>query len=188
MHVGDWRLARCLIVLPLVLAIAVGGCGGGSTGSGTAEPTASTAEAAPLLDEASLPETAPLPPPTRTPPLTITNDRPRITEPTDDHPVTRPGGDDENVRVPARFVITPDGRLKPKTMTVPAYLTIELSLLAQNTDGHYLSIHTVKRRVDALVGRRFGSVLVPGMRPGRYQLEVDYRPAGTLIVGGEAGP
>jgi hypothetical protein len=187
MHLGDQRLARplALLLALAVLALAAGGCGGGSTGSGTTTPTASAPDAT-------------APPPDATQPGTGTTPPATTTQPAQTQPSTQPargggrsgndGGGGRHVRVPAAFEVV-NGRLHPRTITVPAFLAIQMSLRVHDTIGHHISIGPpVRARVDVIPGERTGSVLVSGQRPGRYRILYDYQPAGTLVVGGEPGP
>lgn len=173
------------LVLALTLA-AVAGCGGGSIGPGTTEPTASAPDATAPPADATQPGTGPVPAP---PPATTQAPRSttRATRPPT-VPIPPPAGGAESVRVPAMFVVTAGGQLAPRTITVPPFLAVQLSLLPSDGGAHRLVLRTpTPHALSASTGRP-ASVRIPGLRAGRYAVTLDGRTAGTLVVGGEVGP
>ncbi len=184
MHLGDLRLSRRSIapVLALALALAVvGGCGGGSTGNGTTDPTASAPEATAPPTDATQPGTGATTTPTQTEPLPTY--RGQSGSSTGEK-------DARGVRVPATFTVV--GRhLEPRTITVPPFLAIQLTLRASDRLFHRLRLLTPEgREVDLGAEQRKASLLIPGQRAGRYKVRLDDEPApvATLVVGGEVGP
>lgn len=184
---GDLRPSRRLVVLvALVLALAAaGGCGGGSTGNGTTEPTASAPEATAPPTDATQPGTGATTTPTGTTPAqteTLPSYRGQRGS------TTESGG--RNVRVPATFTVV-GSRLEPRTITVPPFLAIQLTLRASDRQFHRLRLLTPEgRELDLGAEQRKVSLLIPGQRAGRYKLRLDYEPTpvATLVVGGEVGP
>lgn len=192
MHWGELRLPRRLIALPLVLVLLAAGCGGGSTGNGTTSPTASAPEAT-------------APPPDATQPGTDTvTTPPGVTDPSTSTDRTVPqdrgggkggraGGGKRNVRVPATFLMTSAESVTPRTITVPPYIAIQLTMHVPDKfaqlGNHGLVVETPEeRRLDVYYRQHVNTIRLPGQRPGRYRLMLDRRPVGTLIVGGEPGP
>lgn len=176
-HVGKLRLGRRLIALPVVLALAAGGCGGGSTGADTTAPTASAPEATAPPADATQPGTSSA----TTPPATTTQPAQTQTSPST--------GGARNVHVRAAYAIAPHWHVRPRTITVPAFVAVNLSLRSPDTEVHWMVLDTPeKRRIDIMYRKSFARLLLPGMRPGRYQLRLDGHVAGALVVGGEAGP
>jgi len=165
----------------LLAALALSACGGGSTGTGPAGgPTASAPEAtAPPADATQPGTTAVTPPPTT----------PTETTPADESGGgPDAGGGEQAVRVPATFTVTAGGRLTPPAITVPAFLAVELSLVAQDGRPHTLVLRTTPpRTLHAAAGAR-AAVRIPGLRAGRYPVLLDGRRAGALVAGGEVGP
>jgi hypothetical protein len=117
----------------------------------------------------------PTPAATATPPPTAT-----------EQPPPEPGeGDEEEARVPARFVVTASG-VEPHEIAIPAFLAIELMV--------------VNRHAEEIIARLRGAEPLPvaagetrrlrldGRRPGRYP--ITFGPAGDalLVTGVEVGP
>jgi hypothetical protein len=161
------RSARCPIVLAAALALAAGGCGDSAT---TPSPTATN----PI---ASTPESSPPPPDATQPgtgPVTTTTPTPTTT-------------DEQRVRVPATFTITATG-IRPRTITVPPFLAIEIGALDADAHGHTLAIATDPPATLTVEAGKSASTRIRGQRAGRYPVEIDGHDAGTLVVGGEVGP
>lgn len=158
-------------VLAVALALGVGACGddsGGSPGTSPVDtnPTASTPDATAPPPDATQPGTAPVVPPAS----------------------TEPGaGDEEPIRVPAAFTVR-DGRLTPRTITVPPFLAVELSVVADDGAGHRLVLRTATPKTLTVGAGERAAIQVRGLRAGRYVVELDGRPAGALVAGGEVGP
>lgn len=163
------------------LALALTACGGGNTGSGTTNPTASAPDATAPPTDATQPGTAP----TTTPPATTTAPTQTQTVPAggDDG-----GGGEQQVRVPASFVVTPSGRLTPSTITVPPFLAVEISIRADDGRSHTLVLQTPTPHTLQVAGGKRAAVRIAGLRAGRYPVTLDGRRAGALVAGGEVGP
>jgi hypothetical protein len=112
------------------------------------------------------------------------------TQPPATQPQTTPsaGADEQQVRVPASFVVIAPGRLQPPTITVPPFLAVEISVRADDGQAHRLVVSTpTPQTLDVAAGQR-AAVRIPGLRAGRYPVELDGRRAGALVAGGEVGP
>jgi hypothetical protein len=102
-------------------------------------------------------------------------------------PESEPGGagDERIVRVPVELTLHPDGQLSPATVSVPAFLTLEL--IVHNESGAPMAVRFQGERLDvgagATVRRRF-----EGLRRGRYAVRAGAAGAATVIVGIEPGP
>lgn len=196
-------MPACLTRAALVAAVlAVGafatGCGGDDGGTtttaGTAPPPAATftgpVASTPDATQPPPQATEPLPPETEQTPGTTT---PGATAPGARTPGERaPGGatapdEGEPIRVPARFSAR-GGALTPPQITVPPFLAVEVSVASGDGRAHTVVVATPRpQRFDVPAGAR-GAVRLPGLRAGEYAIELDGRAAGTLVVGGEAGP
>jgi hypothetical protein len=95
-----------------------------------------------------------------------------------------PGGV-AHIRVPATFTIGSGGALNPPTVSVPAFIAIEVTLTSADGRGHRVDI--AGREVTVPANGR-ASLRLPGLRQGRYEVRVDGRPRGALVIGGEPGP
>jgi hypothetical protein len=85
-------------------------------------------------------------------------------------------------------MIRPGPTLDPPTVSAPAFIAVQLTLISADGKGHLVRLnvrgdHTL--RVPA--GGRV-STLIAGLREGRYSLLVDGAPRGALNIGGEPGP
>lgn len=184
-------LPRCQIALGLVVAgLALGACGGddepASATSTGGEPTASAPAATAPPPDATQPGTGP------------------VTTPTE--PQTAPDGgagaggadsggaapgeapDEQEVRVPASFVVVAAGRLEPPQITVPPLLAVEVSIQADDGRAHRLELRTPEPQVlDVAAGRR-AAVRIAGLRAGTYPVLLDGVVAGSIVAGGEVGP
>jgi hypothetical protein len=99
---------------------------------------------------------------------------------------SQPGGagDEEAIRVPAAFTIA-GGTTTPRTVSVPAFLAIELRLTSRDRQRHVVRVANTETELAA------GATAVAemdGLKRGDYPLLVDGRRAGTLRVGAEPGP
>jgi len=90
--------------------------------------------------------------------------------------------------VPATFTVTAGGGLRPRTITVPPFLAVELSLAAQDGRPHRLMVQTTPPHALHVRAGARTSTRIHGLRAGRYAVRLDGRRAGTLIAGGEVGP
>jgi hypothetical protein len=175
------RSPRCLIALAVLTALTAtaSACGGGNTGPGTTNPTASAPDATAPPTDATQPGTAPA----TAPPATTTTP-PTETQPSGD----AGGGGEQQVRVPASFVVTHSDRLTPPTITVPPFLAVEISIRSDDGRPHTLVLQTPTPHTLQVAAGRRAAVRIPGLRAGRYAVTLDGRRAGALVAGGEVGP
>jgi len=163
--------------LPLLAALTLlaGGCGAEadrSTAPEDTNPVASTPAATSPPRDATQPGTGPVTPPPATAPA----------------PATEPGdGGEQAIRVPATFVVR-DGRLDPRRITVPPFLAVELSVRSDDGRAHRLVVRAPGTPTLSVPAGGRAALRIAGLRPGGYPLELDGGGAGTLLVGGEAGP
>ncbi|HEV7772815.1 MAG TPA: hypothetical protein VGO48_05950 [Conexibacter sp.] len=174
------RSPRCLTTLAVLTALTAtaSACGGGNTGPGTTNPTASAPDATAPPTNATQPGTAP----TTTPPATTT--APTETQPSGD----TGGGGEQQVRVPASFVVTQSGRLTPPTITVPPFLAVEISIRSDDGRAHVLVLQTPQPHTLQVAAGKRAAVRIAGLRAGRYPVTLDGSRAGALVAGGEVGP
>ena len=92
------------------------------------------------------------------------------------------------MRVPATYVIRAGGRLNPPVVSVPAFLAVQLSIASADGSSHRVLVKTPTPHTLAVPAHGRKSILIPGLRAGNYQIDVDGKPGGTLTIGGEPGP
>lgn len=179
------RLPKPLLPLAAVALIA-GGCGDDDATTGSTSPTGPTPAVTGDGPVASTPVTTPptdatAPPP---PPGTITT-APED-EPADEGTTGEPPAE-EPIRVPATFEIR-GGVLDPPGITVPPFLAIEVSVSNPDAGERVVVVQTPRPQTLRVPAGERAVARVPGQRAGVYEITLDGRAAGQLIVGGEAGP
>jgi hypothetical protein len=180
------RLAATAATLAACSVLAA--CGGGDDGQGAGQATApassaTTAPAAPSSTSAPAPAQTQT---TATAPAQTTATAPAQTTATTS-PEDQPGGagDEEPARVPARFVLQADGSLQPATISVPAFLTIAVSVENRGDAAHQLEVAGAGVQVAA--GQE-ATLTLEGRRAQRLDVLIDGAPKGVLVVGAEPGP
>jgi hypothetical protein len=94
-------------------------------------------------------------------------------------------GDEEEARVPARFVVSADG-VEPPQISIPAFLAIELIVVNRHPEEIVARLQGAEPLPVASGETR--SLRIDGRRPGRYP--ISFGPAGDalLVTGAEVGP
>jgi hypothetical protein len=96
-------------------------------------------------------------------------------------------GGEEPVRVDAQFTLR-GGRLRPPTVTTPAFLAVQVSVLNLDRAARVVVVHADRDyRLIVGPGRR-ATRLIPGQPAGAYAVLVQGRRRGALVFGGEPGP
>ncbi len=93
-----------------------------------------------------------------------------------------------HVRLPATFTIGAGASLRPASISSPADLAVELTLVCTDSVSHRVVLRTPTVHALTVPARGRSSVLIGGLRSGRYELLVDGARRGALLVGGEPGP
>lgn len=168
----------------LVAALLVGGCGdtgddqGGTVGQTEATPADTATATAPAEPPVTITEQAPAPAAPDT--ATATAPAPAPTSPEE-----APGGagDEEGIRVTARFTVGTGGSLSPDGAQVPAFLNI--AVVVDNTDSaaHRLE---VGGRGTSLPAGRTTTLTLPGRAATELPIVVDGRQAGLLRIVAES--
>jgi hypothetical protein len=160
------------LLIPLLAAAALCGCGGD-------EPTAPAP--APTPPAAATEAPAATPTPTATPSTTATEG------PTPENPEDQPGGagDEEEARVPIELTLA-EGGITPPEVSVPGFLALELIV------HNELPVEVVVRLEGATpiaVGPGdTARARLEGRRPGRYRIDAGVAGKAVLITGVDAGP
>jgi hypothetical protein len=181
--VGRTGFTRALAALLAAAGLAVAGCGddeaatsGAPSPTPTPPPTASATATPPTASAPSAPSPPPdAPTPTATP--TTGEDQPGG------------GGDEEAARVPVAITVGPDGTVSPSTISVPAFLALELQV--RNRTGGSITVGWEASEpagtFEVGVGKT-GTRRVAGVKAGRYRLAIEGAGAATVVAGAEPGP
>jgi hypothetical protein len=165
-------------LVTLVVAAALAGCGGDDSQTSSATPAAP-----PMATDT----------PTATPTATPTPPPPTATEqpsptPTPTSAEDQPGGagDEEAIRVPAEFMISPDLKISPPQISVPAFLQIEF--IVHNKSDQPVDVFWVTGKLMTVHPHDNASTTVRGRKKGSYV--VTAKPGGDalIVTGVEPGP
>ncbi len=162
-----------------VICLLLAGCGG-SKHSAPASTTATTSSTSTSTTAASSTSAQQTPASSQSSPAQATS--------TAASSSSRSPGGSTNVRVPATFVIRTGGRLVPASVSAPAFLAVQLSVVAVDGRPHRVVLKTPVPHVLNVPVRGRAAVLVPGLRAGQYEIDVDGAARGMLLIGGEPGP
>lgn len=165
-----------LLLLAALAALGLAGCGG-DDGDGTAAQPTATATATPTPPEATAPSAPSPPADAPTPSPTAGEDQPGG------------AGDEAAARVPVALTVGSDGTVSPDTVSVPAFLALELRV-RNRTAG---SISVRMEGADppgpfTVAAGRTSRERVAGVRPGRYAIHVSGAGSATLVSGVEPKP
>jgi hypothetical protein len=83
------------------------------------------------------------------------------------------------------FVIEPGGVVTPASVSVPASVPIQLTIVSADGKPHRALLQGSFLIIPA-GGRR--TVLLHGLKAGRYPLTIDEVTQVTIVVGGQPGP
>jgi hypothetical protein len=91
--------------------------------------------------------------------------------------------------VPATFVIGSGARLQPATVSAPAGIPVELTVVSGDHRSHSATLHTSPPRTVTVAAGGSAAVLLAGLRRGRYRIDIDgHAGSGTLVIGLAPGP
>jgi hypothetical protein len=158
---------RVVPVLVVAGALLAAGCGGSDEpaldGGDPAVTQTATAPAAPPVEEQTVTEEVPPPPAT----VTATAPTPAPTAPEE-----APGGagDEEGIRVEARFTLDADGAMTPDGAQVPAFLDAALIVDNRDDEPHQLEVGD---RGASLPPGRTTTVQLPGRAATELPIVID---------------
>lgn len=116
------------------------------------------------------------------------------TPPTGTETTTNPGAPasggapPQNARIPATFTILRSGALSPPTVTAPAHLPVQVTVISGDGRAHKAVLHTPTVYALSVPARGRATVLIADLKSGRYPLVVDGAARGALVIGGAPGP
>jgi hypothetical protein len=183
-----WELG----IAALAAGVAVGACGGSNDGTVASSPappptiTVTSTRVPPGPTTLTTPlkiNPNPQPPPT-VPTVTATTPTTTTTE-------SKSGGagDEQPIRVPAVYTFA-GGGLSPSVVSVPAFLTVELTLVSADGHAHRATIATDHgtRTLSVAAGAR-SSLRLTGLKRGTYAVSADGgAKTAKLVVGVNPGP
>ncbi len=146
-----------------LLALTLAACGGGSNRPAATATTTTTATAK-ATGPSPTATVAPSPSPTSA----------TTTAPPQAH-----------AEVPAVFTVAAGGAVSPPTVSVPAAVPVEVTVVSRDGRAHTAMLKGHSLKVPA--GGR-ASVLISGLAPGIYPLALDGTNRGALVIGGQPGP
>ena len=91
-------------------------------------------------------------------------------------------------RIPATFTIRANDQLSPSSVSAPAKVPVQLTLVSADGHEHHAVLLTVRPYPLTVPANGRATVLVPAQLAGHYQLDVDGRPRAALIIGVQPGP
>jgi hypothetical protein len=164
------------VLLMLVVAAALAGCGGDDSQTTSATPAPPPSS-----------PTATTPPPTPTPTV-LEPAATRQPSPTATSPEDQPGGggDEEAIRVPAEFTISPGLKISPQQISVPAFLQIEF--IVHNKSDQPVDVIWVTGKVMTVQPHDNASTIVPGRKKGSYVVTASPGGDAVVVTGVEPGP
>jgi hypothetical protein len=173
--ISRWKFnANVGTALVLGLAFAISGCGGGDE-----EPSSTPATTAPEQTATTETESTP----------TETEQEPPGTEsaPTESTPEDQPGGagDEEPARTLALFTAK-DGRITPRVVRVPAFISIEVQL--RSADGAKYRMRFGDVTITAGGELSSVSTTIDGLRPGKAIVGTPEGPGNRVRIEATAEP
>jgi hypothetical protein len=116
------------------------------------------------------------------------------TPPTGTETTTNPGAPasggapPQNARIPATFTILLSGALSPPTVTAPAHLPVQVTVISGDGRAHKAVLHTPTVYALSVPAHGRATVLITDLKTGRYPIVVDGAARGALVIGGAPGP
>jgi len=92
-----------------------------------------------------------------------------------------------HAEIPAVFTVLPGG-VGPRTVSVPAALPVELTVLSRDGRPHTAVLRSPTPHALSVPAGGRASVLVSGLKAGTYALELDGADRAALVVGVAPGP
>lgn len=153
-------------LFPVFLLIS--GCGGSSHSSSSTAPSASTSASSTAAVSSSASSTT--------------------ASATSAHKPKHFATGSSNVRVPATFTVRSGGKLTPPQISLPAHLAVQVTVVSGDGHAHRVVVMTPSPRTLSVSAGGRASVLIGGLKVGRYPIELDGTAAGLLVTGAQPGP
>jgi hypothetical protein len=103
------------------------------------------------------------------------------------NPEDQPGGagDEEPIRVPAKFTVGADA-VDPPEVSVPAFLTVQL--IVRNDRDAPIVVRLEGANPLTVAAHATGRVVLEGRKKGRYPIDFGNGQSGLLVIGAQPGP
>jgi hypothetical protein len=160
----------------VIVAAALAGCGGD-------DDQTSSATAAPPPSATATPSETPTATATPTPSATE-QPSPTATQSPEDQPGG--AGDEEAIRVPAEFTISPGLKISPQQISVPAFLQIEF--IVHNKSDQPVDVTWVTGKLMTVQPHDNASTTVKGRKKGSYVVSANPGGDAVIVTGVEPGP
>jgi len=98
------------------------------------------------------------------------------------------GGDEAEARVPVAVTVGTDGTVSPRTVSVPAFLALELQVRNRTPGPIQVTWEGATAAPFEVAAGTVATHRVAGVRPGRYRLLVQGAGTAVVIAGAEPGP
>jgi hypothetical protein len=177
-------MVRRRLALGLTSALLLAGCGGSTNATTQATSTSTPAPSTTTMQATVAPATTT----TAAPAGTATTPAKTAPTTTATHTSTSAPSSGPADVAPATFVIRPGGALSPSTVSTVASVPIELTVVSGDGKAHRVLLSSPTPHALSIPARRRASVLVTGLRAGRYRISVDGVARGVLVVGFMPGP
>ncbi|MBI5106566.1 MAG: hypothetical protein HZB46_16545, partial [Solirubrobacterales bacterium] len=123
---------------------------------------------------------------TTTPASTTEEDTGGTAAPSEEQAQEGGAGDEEAVRTPAKYQAT-DGGLSPRTVTIPAFLAVEIRITSGDGKPHLAQVKAPGARDTVALPGQPAIIQLKGLKAGDYPIAIDGKGAGTLRVSKDAG-
>ncbi len=188
-------MRRLAILLGAALLFAAAGCGGSRSSDSSSTVSRSGTAPLELLTATAAPPTAPeTSPPTGTtttsvaPPPTTSSTASATTSTTSSTAPARTPPPPTDERLPATYTINAGGSLNPPVVTAPPQIPVQLTVVSADGRSHRVLLRTPVAHALAVPAHGRATVLLTGLKLGRYALDVDGVARGALVIGGAPGP
>ena len=160
----------------LLVAAALAGCGGDDEQTSATDATPAPPPATVTATPSATASATPTPSATAQPSPTATS--------AEDQPGG--AGDEEAIRVPAEFTISPDLKISPPQISVPAFLQIEITV--RNRSGQPVDVTWAGDKLMTVQPHGGASTIVKGRKKGSYVLSADPGGDALIVTGVKPGP
>jgi hypothetical protein len=170
----------------VALALVPAACGGGSKPATTpAATTTPTTRTAATTSTTTAQGTGPSPTATAAPAPSPTTTAAPAPQPSGG---AAPAPPQAHAEIPALFTVAAGGALVPSSIGVPTAVPVDLTVVSRDGRAHTVVLRSPAPHTLKVPAGGRASVLVTGLRAGRYTVELDGSSRGVLVIGAQPGP